>query len=117
MLLLLLAVEDQAGDEVAAEAEELGLGFVAAVACGFFGGPLACFAAVTAAGSEGAVGPAEVKGTGIAIAIDAKGVVDVSACSGSEQRDDGSAEGEGSGGEGVEGHDGEVIVESPSGSG
>ena len=51
-------------------------------------------------------------GTGIAIAVDAKGVVDISACSWSEQRDDGSAEGEGSGGEGVEGHDGEVIVES-----
>ena len=32
LLLLLLAVEDQTGDEVAAKAEELGLGFVAAVA-------------------------------------------------------------------------------------
>ena len=51
---MLLAVEDQLGDEVAAEA----------------------------------------KGTGIAIAVDAKGVVDVSACGWSDQRDDGSAEGE-----------------------
>ena len=91
---MLLAVEDQTGDEVAAESDELGLGFVAAVAGGFFGGPLACFAAVTAAGGKGAIGPAEVKGTGIAIAVDAKGVVDVSACGWSDQRDDGSAEGE-----------------------
>ena len=59
----------------------------------------------------------KAKGAGIAIAVDAKGVIDISACSWSDHRDDGSAEGEGSGGEGVEGHDGEVIVESPSGSG
>ena len=58
----------------------------------------------------------KAKGAGITVAVDAK-VIDISACSWSDQRDDGSAEGEGSGGEGVEGHDGEVIVESPSGSG
>lgn len=114
---MLLAVEDQPGDEVAAESDELGLGFVATVARGFFGGPLACIAAVTATGFEGTVGPAEGKGTGIAIAVEAKGVVDISAGSGSDQGDDRSAEGEGSSGEGVEGHDGEVIVESPNGSG
>ena len=114
---MLLAVEDQPGDEVAAEADELGLGFVATVARGFFGGPLACIAAVTATGFKGTVGPAEGKGTGIAIAVEAKGVVDVSAGSGSDQRDDGALRAREAAVKELKDMSGEVIVESPCGSG
>ena len=78
MGLALLAVEDQAGEQVAADVDELRVAVVVAVALALTGSPVASGAAV-AAGSADFFADAEelvvaVTGGGIAEAVDAAGV-------------------------------------------
>ena len=79
MGLTLLAVEDQAGEQVAADADELGITVVVPVALGLTGSPVASGFAV-AAGSAGFFGDdvqdigVAVTGGGIAEAVDAASV-------------------------------------------
>ena len=100
---MVLAVEDQAGDEVAAEADELALGGVVAIEGVFVGLPVTGVAAI-ATGNATSDASAEVCGAdviGVAGAVDAE-VRSVSVGSGEGGR--GGAGEEGGSGEGFEGH-------------
>ena len=94
-----LIPENQTGDQVAAQADELRLGFMIAVACGFFGDPLLVLRAVAASNLHAAIAITHREGTGVAAALDAEAVIDVSASGGGGEGDQGSADGKGSSGE------------------
>ena len=105
--LLLLAVEDEASDEVAAESDELGLSGVAAVEGVFVGLPGACVAAVAPgdAGCDVASPDGAANVIGIAGAIE----TEVTGVSGGSGEGSGGGAGEECGsGESFEGHGGEV---------
>ena len=105
--LLLLAVEDEASDEVAAEADELGLSGVVAIESVFVGLPGACVAAV-ASGEACLEAEALISATdviGIAGAIE----TEVTGVSGGSGEGGGGGAGEECGsGESFEGHGCEV---------
>ena len=103
LAVLVLAVEDESGEEVAAEADELGLGGVVTVEGVFVGFPGASVAAVATseAGGEIALAEGAADVIGVASAVDAE-VTGVSG--GSGEGDRGGAGEEGSGGESLEGH-------------
>ena len=98
---LVLAVEDESGEEVAAEADELGLCGVVAVEGVFVGFPGASVAAVASGDACACTVPGFGDVDGVASAIDAE-VTGVSG--GSGEGDRGGAGKEGSGGESLKGH-------------
>ena len=74
----LLAVEDQAGEEIAADVDELRVAIVTAVALALTGGPVASGAAVAAGSADFAASnprlAVAVTGRGITEAVNAAGV-------------------------------------------
>ena len=101
LAVLVLAVEDEPGEEVAAEADELGLCGVVAVEGVFVGFPGASVAAVATGDACAGTVPGFGVVDGVASAVDAE-VTGVSG--GSGEGDGGGAGEESSGGESLEGH-------------
>jgi len=105
--LFLLAVEDEASDEVAAKADELGLGGMVAIESVFVGLPVACIAAVAPGEAcleaEALISSTDVIGVAGAVETEVTGV----SGRGGEGSGGGAGE-ESSGGESFEGHGREV---------
>ncbi len=105
--LFLLAVEDEASDEVPADADELGLSGVVAIESVFVGLPVACIAAVAPgeAGCDVASPDGATNVIGVAGAVE----TEVTGVSGRSGEGGGGGAGEkSSGGESFEGHGCEV---------
>ena len=103
-LLLLLPVENQAGEQVAAEVEELGLGAMLPIAGGFFSGPVAMFRAVAQAAVNACGTIVNGEGTGVATTKVPEGVIDVGANGRSGEGEQGGTCSEGGSGETERGH-------------